>query len=718
MLSRTADVARSVSSGCRDRQRQLIQHVDGSGALPLAQFQAAIDATECADRHVLGLADLDPQLFRGGPDGRIDVTSAGRDWLLEADRPARDWGRHTAAGVPPLRDWQTSALDAWARHGRHGVIEAVTGTGKSRVAVEAAREALADDYDVVVMVPTIDLVEQWARTLRQQGVTGVGTVGDGQRATLRSHRVLVGTVQSFHVEPPTRPDGKVFLVADECHRYGAGRWRHALDPSYRRRLGLTATFERNDDGLGSLLDYFGGPPVFRIGFPQAIRDDVVAHYDVQLLGVHLTPRERHEYDEADRIARDARLRLLAADFPATPFGAFLHDVTRAAEDDPDPTISDVARRYLKAFSKRIDVMTNAEAKLAVAADLAPRVDASRGAILFTRRVEMAEEIAATLVDAGVKAAPLHSDLSRRERKDRLAALRSGRLKAVVAPTVLDEGIDVPDIDLAVVMGGSRSRRQMIQRMGRVLRLKPGGGKATFVVVYALGTAEDLSVGDGAESCLDLIVESADTVSPLVLTEDRVTPSDLVLRRTIDRASTFHIDEVLPATHALLPSAMRAYQAAHGAEEEESERSLRRLLHDLLLIGSVKESTSKPGTFVLSSSGFQLAVTAQGVIGYRSNRPDAVTWEDLADADAAIEADVSEATMRSIEPASADPDEATEATDAPMETAQQPAGRLEDSERRPGAAPLIDQLERLATLRREGLLTADEFDLLKARLLAS
>jgi late competence protein required for DNA uptake (superfamily II DNA/RNA helicase) len=65
----------------------------------------------------------------------------------------------------------------------------------------------------------------------------------------------------------------------------------------------------------------------------------------------------------------------------------------------------------------------------------------------------------------VKSAAVHSDLSRSQRKERLQALKKGRLKAVVAPTVLDEGIDVPDIDLAVVMGGSKSRRQMIQRMG-------------------------------------------------------------------------------------------------------------------------------------------------------------------------------------------------------------------------------------------------------------
>ena len=424
-----------------------------------------------------------------------------------------------------------------------------------------------------------------------------------------------------------------------------------------------------------------------------------------------------DYDEADRTARDARIQLLAAGFPAEPFGAFLHEVQRAAEDDFDPTISDVARRYLKAFSTRIDVMTSAQAKLEVTTKLAPRVNASSGAILFTRRVDMAEEISATLVEAGVKAAPIHSDLSRGERKDRLAALRAGRLKAVVAPTVLDEGIDVPDIDLAVVMGGSRSRRQMIQRMGRVLRLKPDGGKATFVVVYALGTAEDLGVSDGTESCLDLIVECADSVTPLTLDDDRVIPSDLVHRRTIDPSPVFHLDDVAPASHPLGPGAVRDYRTAHGTDQEDAIESLRRLLHDLLLIGGVRPSKANPDGFVLSSSGFELVVSAEGVTGYRSRRPDAATWEDLVDNEdettAVVEhVDVVDegATSTPVQAPVIEPVPPTPRQSAPQTTP--PLGRPDDH-----AEPhFIDHLERLAALHREGLLTAAEFSTAKSRLL--
>jgi superfamily II DNA or RNA helicase len=556
-----------------------------------------------------------------------------------------------AAGAPALRAWQAEALESWCGHGRHGVVEAVTGTGKSRVGIEAAREALTDDYNVVIVVPTVDLVSQWVRVLKRNHVPSVGASGDGQKATFATHRVIVGTVQSLYRDPPTRPDGKVLLVADECHRYGAGQWSRALHSSYRRRLGLTATFERNDDGINQLLAYFGGSPVYRINFRRAIADGVVAPYDVKILGVELNAAERRAYDRADEIARDARLQLLAADFPAEPFGAFLHEVQRAADDDPDPTISDLARRYLKAFSERIDIMTNAQAKLEATKLLAPAVEESRGSIVFTRRVDMSEEIASTLVESGVKAAAVHSETPRATRQDMLTHLKIGRLKALVAPTILDEGLDVPDIDLGIVMGGSRSRRQMIQRMGRVLRLKEDGRKATFIVVYAKNTAEDITRTDGAEGCLDLIVESANTVTHLVANGNRLSPDtgavpplprevppqqtnrdeSAVNHQPIDSDPAAVLTEIDPSELPMTRRAVNDYRTAHGTDDREAEQALRLILADFKHRTKPRWWPPVSGAIVLRHCGFQLVVCRDRFIGYVSARPDALMWIDVRDA---------------------------------------------------------------------------------------
>jgi superfamily II DNA or RNA helicase len=614
-------------------------------------------ATHCPMGHDLHWASLMAGLLNLTSEGAVSLGRLGEEWLDEHGRPGPAWHEDIAAGSKPLRDWQVAALAAWSDHGRHGVVQAVTGTGKSRVGVEAIREALTHDFSVVVAVPTVDLVDQWVRALRENGVTDVGALADGQKATFRTHSVIVGTVQSLYQAPPERADGKVLLVADECHRYGAGEWRRVLHPTYRRRLGLTATFERNDDGIHELLRYFGGRPVYEIGFPQAIAEGVVAHYDVKLLGVPLTVTERAAYTEADQMLRDARMQLLSAGFPSEPFGAFLHAVQEAASGDLDPTVEDVARRYLKAFATRIDIMTGARAKLDAATMLAPKVQSSNGAILFTRRVDVAEEMASLLKDEGVRAEAVHSALTRHERRDRLTDLKVGRLKALVAPTVLDEGIDVPNIDLAVVLGGSKSRRQMIQRMGRVLRLKPNEGKATFIVVYATNTVEDLNQHTGVEGCLDLIIEAADSVEdlasidclaePIQADGAEVTKSSIEIEpcapvaepATADADAELKVEVSMTADARLvaldpwsLPMTRRAlndYQRFHGGTDDEVDFALRDMLRDLQAGCHVRDGNS-PGVFVARHSGFALALAADRFVAYTTNRGKSVTWATRLD----------------------------------------------------------------------------------------
>lgn len=643
---------------CRDRLRQVLEPFDGGTSLPIEDLMTLVAASKCEAGHEMHYASL--------MDGFVEVDSdacklgrRGTEWLIRNARPAPDWRGSVPPHMPPLRDWQVEALDAWAHHGRRGVVEAVTGTGKSRVGIEAAREALWQDYSVVVVVPTRDLVDQWESSLRAAGIPRVGVLGDGRRAGFNHHQVLVGTVQSFYKDPPTRDDGKVLLVADECHRYGAEQWGRALHPSYRRRLGLTATFERNDDGLALLLDYFEGTPLYRIGFDRAIADGVVARYRVKLHGVALKPQERHAYDEAHEAVVDCRTALITAGFSEEPFGLFLQEVQEAAEDRfgrEDPTIVDLARRYLKAFSERIRIMSSAAGKMDAVRAVAPRVQASSGALLFTRTVEASEEIARVLNEEGVSCEAIHSRLTRPQRRQRLAELKSNRLKAIAAPTVLDEGVDVPAIDLAVVLGGSKSRRQMIQRMGRVLRLKADGGHATFIVVYAKDTVEDLTHSDGQEGCLDLIMGSADaveyvdktglgTITASVRDENASRPSvpkstTDVHTRELDRVrgaetSSSSGDPVWPALSSIdaegLPMTrlvLQQFVRFHGGADAGAEWTLRETLRDFVRLAVPTEVPGYQPSWVLKLDGLELGVAKDRFRSYRSRREDSLTWPEL------------------------------------------------------------------------------------------
>lgn len=659
---------------CRSRVRQVLEQLDGID-VPSSALRDIIEATSCVGAHSLFYADLERHLIETDAVGLARLTRSAQDWLDRAASPSPDWESSIHPGGPPLRAWQAEALRSWCEHGRWGVIEAVTGTGKSRVGIEAVREALSEDCSVVIAVPTRDLVDQWVRALREHDVPGVAVVEQGLAPKFAQHRVLVGTVQALYYRPPSRVDGKVLLVADECHRYGAGQWSMLLDFSYQRRLGLTATFERNDDGLERLLNYFGGPPVYRIGFDKAIADGVVAPYSVQLVGVTLDPRERREYDEAHEAVVDNRNQLLSADFPSEPFGLFMQRVSEAADDrdgPEDPTVVDVARRYLKAFTQRITILSSARAKLDAITELAPEVSRSTGTLVFTRSIAASEEIASTLRQAGIECEPVHSDLTRTVRRDRLAGLKSQRIKALVAPAVLDEGVDVPEVDLGIVLGGSKSRRQMIQRMGRVLRLKHDRRSATFVVVYARNTVEDLTQEDGQEGCLDLILASASSVvrrelggadelsettvlgaaTPHVddaddpaatisqpvagpaddVSDEPAVPLTVEARaraplgwsgrpwpRAINRSLDIAIAQLGPLTDLhLSEAALSRYHAIHGSVERDVAVGLRRLMEDLQTDRDRCEV--RADHVVLGRAGYEVAieVTSRTVTSYQSH----------------------------------------------------------------------------------------------------
>jgi hypothetical protein len=110
--------------------------------------------------------------------------------------------------------------------------------------------------------------------------------------------------------------------------------------------------------------------------------------------------------------------------------------------------------------------------------------------VFTDTVEQAEAAVAVLRRGGAPAATVHGGLEDRQRRSRLARFGRGELVALAAPRVLDEGVDLPDADVALALSAFRTRRHLIQRLGRVLRLKADGRAAHLVLLHAAGTLED------------------------------------------------------------------------------------------------------------------------------------------------------------------------------------------------------------------------------------
>jgi superfamily II DNA or RNA helicase len=392
-----------------------------------------------------------------------------------------------------LYRWQLDALVSWVRCGRRGVIEAVTGSGKTEVAIAAASDALRRGRFVLVLVPSRVLMEQWHTALRAAlPEARIGRLGDDGRDTAESCDVLVATRHSaaaFKPIPLSATGG--LLVADECHGLGGKTLRRALLPEYEERLGLTATLERSDDAVTDLLLPFFGGICYRYGFEQAIADGVCARPRVAFVGVPLSNEERAEYVAVEHRLVQARQHLRGLrDMPLEPFGDFLAAVAHLAERNAGAD-GRAARDYLDAFSKRRQIVARSTGKYDLLGSLAPAIKDAEGALVFTETVRAANH-AINRLDPLVAVELITGSTARGQRREILDDLRVRTLDAVAAPRVLDEGIDVPDANLGVVMSASRTRRQMIQRMGRILRRKRSGIAARFVIMFAKDTLEDPS----------------------------------------------------------------------------------------------------------------------------------------------------------------------------------------------------------------------------------
>jgi superfamily II DNA or RNA helicase len=455
----------------------------------------------------------------GDPRFTLDATDRARPrWLLAPAEPASGAASVGASGgatrealdALSLRDWQVEAFAAWSAAGCRGVVEAVTGTGKTRLAVAVLRTVLDRGGRGLVLVPTLELLEQWLRELRA-AFPGrrLGRLGGGADDDLFSCEVVVATPHSASAVPVDLPPGTTgVLIADEAHRYGAPTWGAALRDEFALRLALTATYERGDDGVDDVLAPYFGEVVVSYGFDRAVADGTVAPFRLGLVAVHLDDDERARHDRADLRVRQLHRELVGVHGmsrdPRRRFeavAAVVAEADRTGRSRPSPRgdqpLVAACREYLVRVRERRDVAAQATAKLDLCAAVAPAL-ADRRTLVFTDTVDQAELAASVLRRAGRSVRTLHGDLAADERRIRLALLRRGDVEVLVAPRVLDEGVDVPDADVAVVLAAFRTRRQLVQRLGRVLRVKSDGREARLLLAHATGTAEDPANGGHAD----------------------------------------------------------------------------------------------------------------------------------------------------------------------------------------------------------------------------
>lgn len=359
-----------------------------------------------------------------------------------------------------LRHYQKQALDTWILSKR-GVIVLPTGSGKTVIGIKAISLL---NTPTLVVVPTLDLLDQWRSRLKVEFKIEIGILGGGEQDI---KALTVSTYDSAYIHADKLGNRFGFIIFDEVHHLPAEGYKHIAEMfASPFRMGLTATYER-EDGLHSELNRLVGGKVFEKKVKE-LAGEHLSPFRLEKVTVELTADEQKEYALNHGIFADYLRRCnITIRTPAE----FQKIVIRSGRD-PN------ARKALLARNKARDIALNSSSKIEKFSEILKRHKDSR-LFIFTEHNKLVHRISREFLIPAIT-----YRTAGRERSEILDRFRSGEYRAVVTSKVLDEGIDVPDADVGIILSGTGSERAFVQRLGRILRKKEGKEAVLYEIVSA------------------------------------------------------------------------------------------------------------------------------------------------------------------------------------------------------------------------------------------
>ncbi len=431
--------------------------------------------------------------------------------MQEPRRASRPDGRGTASRKGyrkmELYAWQRKCLKKWEENGYRGIADVVTGAGKTVLALEGAC-MLSEKYPgrlrVRIVTPTVSLAGQWAKAVREYEGTKTAAVGiyNGQRKDAYDGQYTVYVVNSAryalarHILEDMKAGYHVLLIADECHRYAGAENRKIFDfmrqpscfPERYHCLGMSATPRFDEEGL--FLEWALGREIYHYRFREAVREGTVSRFFVYQIGLSFSADELRAYDQlSSRMGMlyyelQARYPELSGMGGHALFRFLNRTAAREGEDSP-------AAVYVGLSYQRAAVSYDAAARSACACELIRRTDPAAQILVFCERISQADELRRRLQLCGIgRVGSYHSRMPERVRKRVLGDFRDGEVRILISCKALDEGIDVPDAAVGIVMSGTSMSRQRIQRIGRILRRRKDKPWACLYYLYVRESAED------------------------------------------------------------------------------------------------------------------------------------------------------------------------------------------------------------------------------------
>ena len=362
-----------------------------------------------------------------------------------------------------LREWQEKAFPLWWEKKR-GIIKVVTGGGKTFFAIHCLKRYLENDpqKSILIVVPSIALLDQWYDSLSQNFDDKEISLNGGGEQTKIITKICISTIDSLKNIISLIDAENTLLIVDECHKIGTEKRGEMLTNAWHATLGLSATPERDyDDNFYIIIKKILGDIIFDYDYIDAREDEVIVNFILLYGYAALLPEEENKYKK------------------------FTKSIQRRAATIGGQDMNDYPLKML--IFNRARLVKNSKNRIPYGIELIQKYERDSW-IVFTENKKQAKEFNKIVNKLkGFNSGIYNTDLNDDERQENLEKFKAGNLNVLVSCTALDEGFDMPEADGAMILSASSSKRQRIQRMGRVLRITANKENALIVTVYSSKT---------------------------------------------------------------------------------------------------------------------------------------------------------------------------------------------------------------------------------------
>lgn len=364
-----------------------------------------------------------------------------------------------------LRPYQKEAVKQWLKTKR-GIIALPTGAGKTVIAIAAIAEL---NVRTLIVTFTKDQMFQWKDMILKYTNLTYDKIGLYYGDEKRLGPITITTYQTAFRHIVKISPMFSLLVIDEVHHLPADKFKYiAMNAIAPYRLGLSATVVREDGKHEELFPLMGGIVYWKTANELA-NEGYLANYIIKTIYVDLTREEKKQLRE---------FLILYRKFSK---GRKFQELLEAAKKGDRSAIN-----ALRVHSRIKQIVQKSKEKIKTVEKIVRR-ELSKGSkiIVFTQYVDQAKELAERL-----GALLLIGEMNGFERKRTLERFRNMESGVLVVTTVGDEGLDIPDANIGIIVTGTGSRRQFIQRLGRLLRKGPDKGVAVLYEIVTKGSSEE------------------------------------------------------------------------------------------------------------------------------------------------------------------------------------------------------------------------------------